>query len=54
MEDFDDVDEETVELCVLFDDDEDKDKNNSGCCLIFFALGATTGITLWGISHLFI
>jgi len=64
MKDFDksplDLDgdgDDAVEMCLFFDEDEknkqggSKPPSNSGCCVMFLAVGVSIGATVWGITH---
>ena len=54
---FDDDGDGVVEMCVLFDEDGKnkqggaKPSGNSGCCVVFWALGASIGMTVWGVTR---
>ncbi|MDA3971826.1 MAG: hypothetical protein PF442_10795 [Desulfobulbaceae bacterium] len=56
---FDDDGDGVVEMCVLFDEDGkakkpgSKPPNNSGCCVVLLALGASIGMTVWGATRFF-
>ena len=65
MDDFDesplDLDgdgDDAMEMCLFFDDDKKSKKGgskppgNSGCCVVFLTIGASIGMTVWGVSRL--
>ena len=62
MEDFDDSPldldgdgDDAMEMCLFFDDDKkskgSKPPSNSGCCVVFLAIGSPLAGVMWGIHY---
>lgn len=51
---FDDDGDGVIEMCTLFDEKEKKGgqhpSGNSGCCIVFLAMGGSLLLAGWGIS----
>ena len=70
MDDFDDFDnnpldldgdgDDAMEMCLFFDEDGKSKKggskppSNSGCCVVFLAIGSSLAGAVWGISYFII
>ena len=57
MDDFDgpdfdgDGDFDAIDIAILEDEEGGKPKGNSGCCVIFLAIGSSLAGAMWGISY---
>ena len=55
----DDDNDGVVETALFFDEDskdkqtESKPPSNSGCCVVFLALGTSIGVAAWTITQFF-
>ena len=49
--------DDAIEMCMFFDEDGkskqggSKPPGNSGCCVVFLALGASIGMTVWSVTR---